>query len=254
MKPSLIVAASLSLISFAKAEETKQMPVTAEQQKAMTPDAVLKNLMDGNQRFAAGKITPLNIKASLEASSRGQFPSAVILSCLNSRVPVENVFDQGIGDVFVGRIAGNVENTDLLGSFEFATKLAGAKLILVLGHEACGAVKGACDGAEKTADARRRLFASVAKGASDDVEMSNLTDLLEKIKPAVDAVKDDFKEDERNSKNADFVNKVIEENVRITVADIRKDSPILAEMEKAGDIKIVGGVYSLHTGEVTLLD
>lgn len=232
MKTSLIVAASLSLIPFAYAEETKQMPVTAEEQKAMTPDAVLKNLMDGNKRFVAGEITPLNIKASLEASSTGQFPSAVILSCLDSRVPVENVFDQGIGDVFVGRIAGNVENADLLGSFEFATKLAGAKLILVLGHEACGAVKGACDSAE----------------------MGNLTALLEKIKPAVDAVKGDFAEDEQNSKNADFVNKVIEENVRITVADIRKDSPILAEMEEAGDIKIVGGVYSLHTGAVTLLD
>jgi carbonic anhydrase len=145
---------------------------------------------------------------------------------------VENVFDQGIGDIFVGRVAGNVENVDLLGSFEFATKLAGAKLVMVLGHEACGAVKGACDGAE----------------------MGNLTALLAKIQPAVDAVKGDFPEAEQNSKNAAFVEKAVEQNVRMTVADIRKDSPILAEMEKAGEIKIVGAVYSLHTGAVTLLD
>ena len=233
MKPSIITAITLPfLMALAHAEEAKQMPHTAEEQKAMTPDAVLKDLMEGNKRYAAGEITNLNIKPSLVEAAKGQYPSAVILSCLDSRVPVENVFDQGIGDVFVGRIAGNVENVDLLGSFEFATKLAGSKLIMVLGHEACGAVKGACDHAE----------------------MGNLTELLEKIKPAVDAVKGDFPEDQQNSKNADFVSEVVEENVRITVADIRKGSPILAEMEKAGEIKIVGGVYSLQTGEVTLLD
>ncbi len=208
------------------------MPNSAEEQKAMTPDSVIKDLMEGNKRYMAGEITNLDIKTNIGATSKGQFPSAVILSCLDSRVLVENVFDQGIGDIFVGRVAGNVENVDMLGSFEFATKLAGAKLVMVLGHEACGAVKGACDGAE----------------------MGNLTALLEKIQPAVDAVKGDFAEDEQNSKNSDFVEKVVEENVRMTVADIRKDSPVLAEMEKAGEIKIVGAVYSLHTGEVTLLD
>ncbi len=232
MKPSIITAITLPFIAFAHAEEAKQMPVSAEEQKAMTPDAVLTGLMEGNKRFVAGELTDLNIKETIEVTSKGQFPSAVILSCLDSRVPVESVFDQGIGDVFVGRVAGNVENVDMLGSFEFATKLAGSKLVMVLGHEACGAVKGACDHAE----------------------MGNLTELLEKIKPAVDAVKGEFPEDQQNSKNADFVSKVVEENVRITVADIRKGSPILAEMEKAGEIKIVGAVYSLHTGEVTLLD
>ncbi len=232
MKPSIITAITLPFIAFAHAEEAKQMPVTAEEQKAMTPDAVLAGLMEGNKRFVAGELTDMNIKANIEATSTGQFPSAVILSCLDSRVPVENVFDQGIGDIFVGRVAGNVENVDMLGSFEFATKLAGSKLVMVLGHEACGAVKGACDHAK----------------------MGNLTALLDNIQPAVEAVKGDFAEDKRNSKNLDFVNKVVEENVRITVADIRKDSPILAEMEKAGEIKIVGAVYSLHTGEVTLLD
>lgn len=232
MKALLIAAAAFPLTSMVFAEETKQMPVSSEEQKAMTPDAVLKDLMEGNKRFAAGEITNLNIKESIEVTSKGQFPSAVVLSCLDSRVPVENVFDQGIGDIFVGRVAGNVENVDMLGSFEFATKLAGAKLVMVLGHEACGAVKGACDGAE----------------------MGNLTALLEKIQPAVEAVKGEFAEDKQNSKNSDFVSKVVEENVRITVADIRKGSPVLAEMEEAGEIKIVGAVYSLHTGEVTLLE
>ena len=232
MKLPLFAAAALPFASIAVAEETKQMPVTAEEQKGLTPDAVLKNLMEGNKRFAAGQITELNIKESIAATSEGQYPSAVILSCLDSRVPVENVFDQGIGDIFVGRVAGNVENEDMLGSFEFATKLAGSKLVMVLGHEACGAVKGACDNAE----------------------LGNLTALLDKIQPAVKAVEGEFEEDQRNSKNKDFVAKVVEENVRMTVADIRKDSPVLAEMEKSGDIKIVGAVYSLHTGEVTLLE
>lgn len=197
----------------------------------MTPDAVLKDLMEGNKRFVAGKLSDLNIVANIEASASGQYPKAVILSCLDSRVPVENVFDQGIGDVFVGRVAGNIENEDLLGSFEFATKVAGSKLVMVLGHEACGAVKGACDHAE----------------------LGNLTALLEKIRPAVDAVKSDFPEAEQNSKNADFVNKVVEENVRITVKDLRERSEVLAAMEEAGEIKIVGAIYSLKDGSVRLL-
>jgi len=232
MKSTLITALFLSVLQISHAEDSKQTPVSAEQQKAMTPDQVLADLMAGNKRYVAGELTDLDIKANLTATATGQHPSAVVLACLDSRVPVESVFDQGIGDIFVGRVAGNVENVDLLGSFEFATKLAGSKLIMVLGHEACGAVKGACDHAE----------------------MGNLTALLEKIQPAVKAVEGDFPEDQRNSKNADFVNKVIEKNVQLTVADIRKDSPILAEMEKNGEIKIVGAVYSLKTGEVTLLD
>lgn len=232
MKSAVIAAIALGSLQFPLAAETKQIPLTAEQQKALTPDQVLAGLLAGNKRFAAGKLTDLNIKASLAASADGQFPSAVILSCLDSRIPVESVFDQGIGDIFVGRVAGNIENEDLLGSFEFATKVAGAKLVMVLGHEGCGAVKGACDHAE----------------------LGNLTALLEKIKPAVNAVKADFPEDQRNSSNPDFVNKVIEQNVRTTVADIRKDSPILAEMEKKGEVKIVGAIYALKTGLVTLLD
>ncbi|MBT8038168.1 MAG: carbonic anhydrase [Verrucomicrobiae bacterium] len=221
----LISSALLGLSSMASAQ------TTADQQKAMTPDGVLAYLMAGNKRFAENKLTPKNVPERIAQTSKGQFPKAVILSCLDSRVPVEKVFDQGIGDIFVGRVAGNVENVDQLGSMEFATKLAGSKVVMVLGHTACGAVKGACDGAK----------------------MGNLTALLSKIEPAVKAV-DGYKPEERNSKNIEFVNKVVNQNVHQTVADIRKRSEILAQLEKEGKIKIVGGVYDLKTGKVTLLD
>lgn len=208
-----------------------ELPITADQQKTLTPDEVLTDLMDGNKRYVAGEQSARDIKASIKAASGGQFPQAVILSCLDSRVPVEDIFDQGIGDIFVGRVAGNVENVDQLGSMEFAAAAAGVKLVMVLGHEACGAVKGACDG----------------------VELGNLTELLAKIKPAVDAV-EGFEADQRTSKNEDFVNKVIEQNVRQTVADIRERSEVLAGMEKEGKIKIVGALYSLQDGSVTLVE
>lgn len=212
-------------------QQAKHLAITAEQQQAITPQQVLTNLMDGNERYVNGAISDPNIKANIATTSQSQHPSAVILSCLDSRVIVENVFDQGIGDIFVARVAGNIENNDILGSFEFATKLAGAKLILVLGHEACGAVKGACDHAE----------------------LGNLTTLLEKIQPAINAVKDQFSETDRNSSNLNFVNQAAKENVRITINNIRKKSPILAEMETNGEINIIGAYYSLQTGKVTLL-
>lgn len=224
-----LVALGLCLSFSAASAETV---LTSEKQKALKPDEVLADLMAGNKRFVDGATTNhKNTKAEVEATAKGQFPQAVILSCLDSRVPVELVFDQNIGDVFVARVAGNIENEDILGSMEFATKAAGAKLVMVLGHEACGAVKGACD----------------------HVKMGNLTALLEKIKPAVDASAKDFPEDERNSKNKKFVEAVVLKNVEITLADIRKNSPILAEMEKNGEIKLVGGIYNLQTGAVELL-
>jgi carbonic anhydrase len=204
--------------------------VTKEEQSALTPDKVLTDLMAGNARFAAGKIGDLEIKKRIAKSADGQYPKAVVLSCLDSRVPVELVFDQRIGDIFVGRVAGNVEDEDQLGSMEFATKLSGAKLVFVLGHSACGAIKGACD----------------------DAKLGNLTALLARIRPAVDAVQG-FQPEQRTSANKEFVEKVIEETVRQTIADIRKDSPVLAELESSGKIKIVGGIYDLHTGKVTLL-
>jgi carbonic anhydrase len=207
------------------------LPPTAEQQKALTPKVVLDELMAGNARYTKGELTNPNVLKRIEATSTGQNPKAYILSCVDSRVPVELVFDQGIGDMFVGRVAGNIESEEQLGSLEFATKVAGAKLVMVLGHEACGAVKGACD----------------------HVEMGNLTALLDEIEPAVDAV-EGFEDDQKSSKNPKFVEAVVEKNVRLTVADLRKRSQILSEMEKNGEIMIVGGVYDLDDGKVTVLD
>lgn len=219
-----VIAFVLALAAAANAQVTK------EEQAALTPDKVLTDLMAGNTRFAAGETGDLEIKKRIANTAEGQYPKAVVLSCLDSRVPVELVFDQGMGDIFVGRVAGNIEDVDQLGSMEFATKLSGAKLVFVLGHTACGAVKGACD----------------------DAKLGNLTALLTKIRRAVEAVPG-FKPEERNSANKEFVQKVTEENVRQTMVNIRKDSPVLAELEATGKIKIVGGMYSLHTGKVTML-
>jgi len=230
MKNTIITALGVAFISTSLLH-ADNLPITAEEQKALTPDQVLTNLMEGNERYVAGEIAAPNIKDRIKAAAGGQFPQAVILSCLDSRVPVEDIFDQGIGDIFVGRVAGNVENVDQLGSMEFAAAAAGVKLVVVLGHEACGAVKGACD----------------------HVKLGNLTELLAKIQPAVDSVKG-YDESERNSKNTEFVNKVIEANVKMTVADIRERSKVLADMEKEGKIKIVGALYSLQDGSVTLLE
>lgn len=220
---TILVSAPLLLFS-------ENPPTTREEQAALTPDAVLTDLVAGNARYVAGNLTGRDIPAEVAASAEGQFPKAVVLSCLDSRVPVEEVFDQGIGDLFVARVAGNVENEDILGSMEFATKVAGARLIIVLGHGSCGAVKGACDG----------------------VTLGNLTGLLAKIRPAVESATD--VDGERNSKNEAFVAKVIEENVRRTVADVRAGSDILAELESAGTIKIVGAVYSMKDGSVAFLE
>ncbi|HEA29884.1 MAG TPA: carbonic anhydrase [Leeuwenhoekiella sp.] len=202
--------------------------VDKAKQDSLTPDAVLKDLMQGNVRFMDGNMHERDYSAQIERTVDGQWPKAVVLGCIDSRVPVEHVFDQGIGDLFVARVAGNFENTDILGSMEYSCKVAGSKLVLVLGHESCGAVKAACD----------------------DVQMGNITSMLKHIKPAVEASKTDG---ERNSGNADFVAQVVENNVRQTVERVRQGSPILNEMEGKGDIKIVGGVYSISTGKVTLL-
>lgn len=206
-----------------------KLPPTADEQKQLNPKGVLEELMAGNARYSAGKLTDPNVLARVEATAKGQYPKAYILSCVDSRVPVEQVFDQGIGDLFVGRVAGNIESTEQLGSIEFATKVAGAKLVMILGHEACGAVKGACD----------------------HVELGNLTHLLNEIKPAVDAVQG---HEDRSSKNSAFVEDVIEKNVRLTVEDLRKRSTVLTELEKSGVIKIVGALYSLKDGKVRLLE
>ncbi|HBL78708.1 MAG TPA: carbonic anhydrase, partial [Aequorivita sp.] len=165
-------------------------------------------------------------------TSDGQFPFATILSCIDSRVSAELVFDQGLGDIFSIRIAGNFVNEDILGSMEFASKLAGTKLIVVLGHTSCGAIKGACD----------------------DAKMGNLTGMLAKIKPAVESVSEPKDEGQRNSKNLDFVDAVAEKNVTLTIDNIRNMSPILKEMEDNNEIDIVGAMYDINTGAVSFFE
>ena len=211
-----------------KVKPLVQEVLTQEQRDALTPDEVIKSLKEGNERFVNNDLTARDHSAQVRKSATGQFPKAVVLSCLDSRVPVEDVFDRGIGDIFVGRVAGNFVNEDLLGSMEFGCKVAGAKVILVLGHEHCGAVKSAID----------------------DVKLGNITAMLSKIRPAVEKV---TYEGDRTSGNPEFVHQVCESNVKNTIEQIRQNSPILKEMEDSGQIKIVGAVYDMDTGEVTFL-
>ncbi len=201
---------------------------TKETQDQMTPNSALQALKDGNHRFVENNMANRNLPEQVQDTSGGQYPFATILHCIDSRVSAELLFDQGIGDVFSIRIAGNFVNEDILGSMEFACKLAGTKLLVVLGHTACGAVKGACDHAR----------------------MGNLTHLIQKLEPAVASVTEPTDESQRNSKNIDFVNSVAARNVEMTVADIRSRSEILKEMEDNGEINIVGGMYDIATGEV----
>ncbi|MCH1418316.1 MAG: carbonic anhydrase [Flavobacteriaceae bacterium] len=204
---------------------------TKASQDAISPAKALELLKEGNQRFTAKQQVQRDLNLQVEQTSTGQFPFATVLSCIDSRVPAELVFDQGIGDIFSVRIAGNFVNADILGSMEFASKLAGTKLILVLGHTACGAVKGACDHAE----------------------LGNLTGMLDNIAPAVDAIVEPTAAAERTSANIDFVNAVGTKNVELTIDRIREESPVLAEMEQAGEIQIVGGMYDIATGKVNFL-
>lgn len=204
---------------------------TKETQAVMTPETSLQALKDGNDRFIQSTQVTRDLLDQVSDTSTGQYPFATILSCIDSRVSSELIFDQGIGDIFSVRIAGNFVNEDILGSMEFACKLAGTKLVLVLGHTACGAVKGACDHAR----------------------LGNLTALINKIEPAVEAVKEPKDESLRNSKNIEFVNNVAVKNVEMTINNIRKQSPVLARLEEDGDITIVGGMYDINNGKVTFL-
>jgi len=198
---------------------------TKESQAAMSPEAALEELRAGNARFVAGQSHTHDFPTEVRATSAHQYPFAVILSCLDSRQPTEIVFDQGIGDVFSARVAGNVVNEDILGSMEFACKVSGAKLIAVIGHSNCGAIKGAID----------------------NVQLGNLTGLLTKIKPVIAQVDGGG---EANSKNKDFVQKVAEANVHLAMQEIRERSPVLREMIDGGKISLVGGMYDLSTGRV----
>ncbi len=204
--------------------------LTKEEQAKLTPESVILTLKQGNSRFVAGEVTIRNHKEQIRKATLSQYPKAIVLSCVDSRVPVEDVFDRGIGDLFVARVAGNFVNPDILGSMEFACHVSGAKVILVMGHEHCGAVKSAVD----------------------DVKLGNITEMLSKLTPAVEAV-DGF-EGERTSSNAEFVHAVTEANVRLTIQRIRDESPVLRQMEEDQSIAICGALYDMGNGEVTFLD
>ena len=200
---------------------------TKVSQSQISPALAVELLKRGNERFLKNGSLNRSFSTQINETSTGQYPFAVILSCIDSRIPTEIVFDQGIGDIFNARIAGNFVNEDILGSMEFACKLAGSKLIVVMGHTSCGAVKGACDAAK----------------------LGNLTQMLEKIQPAVAATTTNPGED-RSSSNLDFVNRVALENVRRTIHDISKKSNVLEEMRSEGSIDIVGAMYDVKTGKV----
>jgi carbonic anhydrase len=204
--------------------------LTKEMQNAISPSMALDLLKEGNKRFVSNLKINRNLLQQANETSDGQHPFAVILSCIDSRTSAELIFDQGLGDVFSVRIAGNIVNEDILGSMEFGCKVAGAKIIVVLGHTKCGAIKGACD----------------------NVELGNLTSLIAKIKPAVD--QEMITSNNRTSSNASFVENVAELNVSLSVKNILLQSPIIAEMVKNDEIGIIGGVHDISTGEVKFFE
>jgi carbonic anhydrase len=224
--PAAGVAGALFALS-GSAVSAECPAMSKKAQMAMTPEQALQSLKDGNERFINGKMLNCDLMAQVRATASGQFPYAIVLGCIDSRVPPELVFDQGIGDIFSPRIAGNFANTDIIGSMEFATKLAGSKLIVVLGHTECGAVKGACDHAQ----------------------LGNLTHTLSNITPAVEAVKN--VEGERTSKNSSFVQKVADKNVHLTVQALTKRSDVLNGLVEEKRLKIVGAMHNVDTGKVS---
>ena len=226
----LLVASTLIALpddpkAAAKPSAKGSVVQTKESQAAMTPSTALDALKEGNKRFRAGTSDQKDLPAKVKASAAGQYPFAVVLGCMDSRVPAEAVFDQSIGDIFNIRVAGNVVNVDNLGSLEYAAKVIGVKTIVVLGHTACGAVKGAID----------------------DVKLGNLTELVGKIQPAIKA------SGPGTSKDYAYVDKVGEANVRLAMKEIRAKSPVLKEMLDAGSVGMVGAMYDLKTGAVTFL-
>ncbi len=233
----MALTAILTAASCKKEPESQSVPprqrtevITHDLQSSMTPKQIFDSLKRGNERFVAGALTSVDYNSQIIRSEDSQYPAAVILSCLDSRVPVETIFDLAIGDVFVARVAGNISNADILASMEYACKVSGSKLVLVLGHTNCGAVKSAID----------------------DVKLGNITELLAKIRPAVDS-SSGFA-GEKSAKNKDYVFRVTDENVKLTMENIRKNSPILKEMEDKGEIDIIGGLYHLDNGKVDFFD
>jgi carbonic anhydrase len=230
LKSLPVAAAAGALLTVPGQILAAEIPaMTKESQRKMTPEQALGALKGGNERFINGKMLQRNLMVQVRATASGQYPFAVVLGCIDSRVSPELVFDQGIGDIFSARIAGNFANTDIIGSIEFATKLAGAKLVVVLGHTECGAIKGACD----------------------NVRLGNLTQTLSNITPAVYAVKDI--RDDRTSKNKEFVQKVADENVRLTVQALTERSAILSDLVVGNRLKLVGAMHDVATGRVSFL-
>lgn len=194
----------------------------------VSPQTALQFLKEGNLRFVEKQMINRDLPNEAKITSEGQHPFALILNCIDSRVPAELIFDQGIGDIFNTRIAGNIINDDIIGSMEFSCKLAGAKLIVVLGHTSCGAVKGACD----------------------HVKLGNLSGLLKKIEPAINSIKTTEGTD-RSSKNIEFVNRVAEKNIELVMEDIKQESDVLNKMISNKEIMLIGAMYDISTGVVT---
>jgi carbonic anhydrase len=228
LKATLGVAAGGAMAGLALPGVSFAAAMSKSDRDKLVPEQIIRLMIQGNERFRTGKMVQHDYLAQKRASAAGQYPAAVILSCIDSRAPAEIILDMGIGDTFNARVAGNIVNDDLLGSLEFACAVAGAKVVLVMGHTACGAIKGAIDGAQ----------------------LGNLTQLLDKIKPAVQATQ---YSGERTSKNYEFVDAVAATNVRLTIADIRHRSEVLAGLEKEGKIKVAGSMYHLSGGRVELL-
>ncbi|HTR08996.1 MAG TPA: carbonic anhydrase family protein [Paraburkholderia sp.] len=227
LKAGVSVATLVAGTQFA-AGNSQAAALTESQRNALTPDHIIEMMKAGNERFRAGKMKQQDYLAQKRASAAGQYPAAIILSCIDSRAPAEIILDMGIGDTFNARVAGNIANQDILGSMEFACAVAGAKVILVMGHTACGAIKGAID----------------------NVQLGNLTSLLQEIQPAVEAT---TYSGARTSKNEEFVDAVARSNVVHAISVIRTGSPILADLENKGQIKIAGSMYDIRNGKVTFL-
>jgi carbonic anhydrase len=203
--------------------------LTKAQRDKLTPDEIIAHMKDGNERFRLGKESPHDYLAQQKASAKGQYPAAVILSCIDSRAPAETIMDLGIGDCFNARVAGNIANDDVIGSMEFGCKVAGAKVVVVMGHTACGAIKGAID----------------------NVQLGHLTGLLAKIRPAVSATE---YSGERSAKNYDFVDAVARKSVELTIQAIHRRSSVLADLESSGSLRIAGAMYNVETGLVEFFD
>ena len=222
------VATAAGVVGASLGSMLAHADLTQEQRDKMSPDEIIQEMKAGNERFRAGKPRHRDLMAEAKATAKGQYPAAIVFSCVDSRAPAELILDFGIGDIFSSRIAGNIADEDVMGSMEFACKAAGAKVVLVMGHTACGAIKGAIDG----------------------VQLGNLTALLAKIRPAIEATR---YTGERSAKNYSFVDAVARTNVSMTIANLRGKSSVLRELESKGSIRMSGAMYNLETGAVEFL-